>query len=171
MRWLPLVLVLVGCGAASPVAPIVPVSTPEPSPRPVYSFDRWAEGVPLRACAPVSVDSGLVSAVVSEMSRVSGLPLAQSGPCTVEWIVAPAEYKLDAGGAYCDRAFDGHAITSAKLVFRNASAANDHTLALHEAGHALGLVHSSDRHDLMYPTPEVDDFSAVELDLLRSMYK
>ena len=43
-------------------------------------------------------------------------------------------------------------------------------IALHEVGHALGLSHSNDPHDIMAPLVRVDDLSLTDRNTIRLLY-
>jgi hypothetical protein len=43
-------------------------------------------------------------------------------------------------------------------------------IALHEVGHALGLSHSIDAHDIMAPLVRVDDLSEIDRNTIRFLY-
>jgi predicted Zn-dependent protease len=43
-------------------------------------------------------------------------------------------------------------------------------IALHEVGHALGLSHSVDAHDIMAPLVRVDDLSEIDRNTIRFLY-
>jgi predicted Zn-dependent protease len=43
-------------------------------------------------------------------------------------------------------------------------------IALHEVGHALGLSHSTDAHDIMAPLVRVDDLSEPDRSTIKLLY-
>ncbi len=55
---------------------------------------------------------------------------------------------------------DGHALDARGM----------RAIALHEVGHALGLSHSEDPHDIMAPLVRVDDLSPVDERTIRLLY-
>ena len=50
------------------------------------------------------------------------------------------------------------------------SAAAIEAIALHEVGHAIGLVHSRDSSDVMYPTVQVRGLSRADVRAVRALY-
>jgi hypothetical protein len=157
----------------------------------VYSW-RFTDGrvVLLRWAAPfvVTLDGDLaeephivakVEEALAEVRRATGLEctIGPGGPVTIS--LDPDILDDNAVGE-AHISTRSNAIVSARLVFSdraqilgNHRAAYHNTL-LHEFGHALGLNHSSDDHDVMRPYrvqgARVGSFSEAESVLLHMMY-
>lgn len=167
----------VACGGQHASGPSSVVVAPSPSPTPyVYTVERWQVGLPMHHCFSPDVDRQVAQWAADEMRSASGVPQTLDGSCNVTWTLGTAaEFAAtyeDASGvqAFADRKFEGKAIVSARLVFRNGAAM--FSMAVHEGGHALGLGHSTNRNDVMLSpgAPLVQTFSANERAVLAGIY-
>jgi hypothetical protein len=120
-----------------------------------------------------------VEEALAEVRRVTGLEctIGPNGPVTISLDPDILDANAVGEASINTRA---NAIVSARLLFSdraqilgNHRAAYHNTL-LHEFGHALGLMHSSDDHDVMRPYrvqgARVGQFSEAESVLLHMMY-
>lgn len=185
MRWLPLVLVLVGCGSASPVAPSVtpaqvsvqamPAGLDPSYVRAFVSIDasghpkRW-EGGPFHHCAGAGVDAATVERAANRITALSGIPRTEAGPCNVEWAI---EHGPPGTNANTTIAGTATGIYTARITFETDPASRLSGTALHEAGHVLGLGHSMRAGDLMNVTynHSSGEFTADELAVLAWIYR
>jgi predicted Zn-dependent protease len=96
------------------------------------------------------------------MSVMSGVPRTETGACNVRWVLDE-----EVGHTYAQMAGTSRAIVSATVHLHVGDLDGD---ALHEAGHVLGLGHSSNPFHLMAETPRVSDFTPEELAVLAWIY-
>jgi hypothetical protein len=128
-------------------------------PRPLQ---LWPAGVPMRHCAGAGVPPEVLEAAAGLVAGVTGIPRAETGPCTVDWLIDGTI----SGTGFAETLSPGHV----RLVFHNEGALRYG--ALHELGHVLGLGHSPRPSDLMYYLGRGDELtmSGDEAAVLRVMY-
>jgi len=156
------------CGGGSPSGPSAVVAAAPSAPTYTYTVERWAVGLPMHHCFGAGIDVQVAQWAANEMSAASGIPQTLDGPCNVEWVMSAIDTANVEGT--CAKTQSGLATTHAVLTFENGRALFH--AAVHEGGHALGLVHSTDRNDVMFApgSSNVNTFSPHELALLRTIY-
>lgn len=188
-------LLLGGCSGTpavgpSPVAVAPPpgtVNSPatSPTPRPVPAWidqalrgtlvlvdgegwpKRW-DGGPFRHC--FSVDprvAAFAEAAAQRMTDLTGIPRTEAGPCNVEWI---SHAEID--HTYAHLTGTSRSVVRATVhLYDSTYGATSRTAVMHEAGHVLGLGHSSNALHLMAATPPLEaDFTPEELAVLAWIY-
>jgi hypothetical protein len=107
------------------------------APRPLQ---RWPADMPMHHCLAAGVPQDAIDAAAAIVGELTGIRRAESGPCSIEWLIDPSMY----GSGYAETLSPGHV----RLVFHNEGSLRYG--ALHELGHVVGLGHSPRRGDLMY---------------------
>jgi hypothetical protein len=113
---------------------------------------RW-EGGPFHHCIGAGVDPAIVAEAAATMSEITGVQRTDVGPCNVTWVV---EFVSSSQNASAVLAGTATSITSARVRFVSERAIIA-SLANHEAGHVLGLNHSTQQGDLMCSPPAEGD--------------
>jgi hypothetical protein len=136
-------------------APAVAGYTPEKREEARQAFVRW-ERV---AAIPVRFEFVNDSATAEVRVRwIERFPIRRAGQADITW---------NRGGwivrgtlTLATRTRDGMPLSDDAV----------YTVALHEIGHLLGLGHSDDPHDVMYPSTEVHDITARDRHTARLLY-
>ncbi|HEX9729240.1 MAG TPA: matrixin family metalloprotease [Gemmatimonadales bacterium] len=133
----------------------VPGYTPEMREAVRRAFVRWERvgAIPVRF--DMVSDSAVAEVVVS---WIRSFPIRRAGQASITW----------SRDGWIGRGRLTLATYTTSGVHLNEDAV--HTVALHEIGHLLGLGHSDDPTDVMYPSTEVHDITARDRHTARLLY-
>jgi hypothetical protein len=138
---------------------------------PGQRLSRWTTGFTVKPLPGREDDS---AAVVGAAGAASGLSLSVSASGVVEMVVDPDALSTISSNALAAtwRTFRGNTVTGCRVVVRR-EAWTTRGIMLHELGHCLGLGHSQNESDLMYPYElrVTQSFSEREMVTLRMMYR
>jgi hypothetical protein len=124
---------------------------------------RW-DGGAFHHCFSVDPrQAAFAEAAAQRMSELSGIPRTEAGACNVEWVL-----DTEVGHTYSNLHGTPRSIVFATVHLH---AADPQAVALHEAGHVLGLGHSPKPDHLMNVTTDRQrDFASEELAVLAWIY-
>lgn len=118
-----------------------------------YAFAQWAEtGIPLR---------------FEYVARAGDADIRVKWTDHLDHKTGSTSWRTDRGGLMIasEITLATHVSSGSPLDARGMRA-----IALHEVGHALGLSHSSDAHDIMAPLVRVENLSATDRNTIRLLY-